>query len=126
MQKIKDDIQSEAPELPEVFEGLSESERLEAMFNTEAIQSRIEAEAMKKALKLIKKNKREIARLKNHAGECVMTGNYFGYQYAVKKLRDFYRQPYTDELILQMWNSTRQAVVDIASKTFDDEVKKLK
>lgn len=126
MQKFKGDIQTDAPELPEVFEGLSESERLEAMFNAEAIQDRIEAEAMKKAQKLIRKNKREITRLKKHAGECVLNGNYFGYQYAVKKLRDFYRQPYTDELVLQMWNSTRQAVIDIASKTFDDEVKKLK
>lgn len=80
----------------------------------EVIQERIESSARNRADKLIRKNKRELDRLKKHAGECLLEDNFQGYSYAIKKLRDFYRQPYTDELILQMWNSSVDAMIDIA------------
>ncbi|AZU98671.1 hypothetical protein ABNavy71_106 [Acinetobacter phage AB-Navy71] len=91
-----------------------ELEEIDATFDTQAIQSRIEAQARQKAEKLIKKNKRELDRLKRHAAECLEKNNKTGYIYAIKKLRDFYRQPYTDELVESMWKSSRQALFDIA------------
>ncbi|QHJ74043.1 hypothetical protein Lazarus_107 [Acinetobacter phage vB_AbaM_Lazarus] len=85
-------------------------------YDVEKIQRRIEAQAQKRAQKLIKHNKKELERLKKHAGECLITNNFTGYSYAIKKLRKFYRQPYNDELILAMWNSSREAMLDIAHK----------
>lgn len=79
----------------------------------EIIQKRIESSARNRADKLIRKNKRELDRLKKHAAECLYDGNFDGYSYAIRKLRDFYRQPYTDELIVQMWNSSNAAIVDL-------------
>ncbi|ADG60015.1 hypothetical protein Acj9p115 [Acinetobacter phage Acj9] len=92
---------------------IAEEDRLDYEFEASKIQTRIEADAKRQAEKILKKNKREIARLKKHAEQCVLTGNYFGYQYAVKKLRDFYKQPYTEQLIRDMWTSSRGAIVDI-------------
>ncbi|EQA7786751.1 DUF2654 domain-containing protein [Acinetobacter baumannii] len=91
-----------------------EDEELHTEFDAERIQRKLENDAKRKADKLIKKNKRELERLKKHAGECLITNNFDGYSYAIKKLRKFYRQPYNDELIKLMWNSSREAMLDIA------------
>lgn len=95
-----------------------EQSRAEELFDPDItrMQNRIEAKAKAKAEKFLKKNRREIARLKKHAGECLLKNEKFGYCYAIKKLRDFYKQPYTEELIEQMWNSSRAAMFDIAAK----------
>ncbi|QHB48264.1 hypothetical protein HYQ22_gp109 [Acinetobacter phage vB_AbaM_Kimel] len=85
-------------------------------YDAEKIQRRIEAQAQKRAQKSIKRNKKELERLKKHAGECLIRNNFTGYSYAIKKLREFYRQPYNDELIRAMWNSSREAMLDIAHK----------
>lgn len=105
---------------------ISELDSIDGTFDAQLIQDRLEAEAMAKAQKILKRNRKEIARLKTHAGNCVMNGNFAGYSYAIKKLRGFYKQPYNDELIKSMWDSTRAAVIDIAKDALEQEAKKLK
>ena len=85
---------------------------LEAV-NAEAMQEKMLVDAKKRANKILRKNKGEIKRLKNHAGECLIMNNFEGYSYAIKKLRGIYKQPYTQDLIKSMWNTSRQSLLDI-------------
>lgn len=109
-------IESEARD-----ESIDRLESIDYAFDADGYQQRLEAQANKKAEKILKKNKREIARLKKHAENCIITNNFFGYSYAIKKLRGFYKQPYNDELIQMMWDTTRQSVLDI----IESETKRL-
>jgi hypothetical protein len=77
------------------------------------IQKKNEAEAVKKAEKILKKNRSELNRLYAHAQEAAIQNNFEAYEYAIKKSRDILRQPYTDELIKIQWVTTRQAIEDI-------------
>lgn len=95
---------------------ISKEESIENNFNASQIQEKMMQQASKQAQKILKKNKREIERLKKHAGECLIKNEYFGYSYAIKKLRDFYKQPYNEDLIKSMWNSSRQAMLDIVEQ----------
>lgn len=95
---------------------ISKEESIENNFNASQIQEKMMQQATKQAQKILKKNKREIERLKKHAGECLIKNEYFGYSYAIKKLRDFYKQPYNEDLIKSMWNSSRQAMLDIVEQ----------
>lgn len=89
------------------------NESVEDKFNSEEIQDKLMLDAQKKADKLIRKNKRELKRLKAHAGECVINNNYDGYAYAIKKLRKFYKQPCNDDVISIMWKTTREQMFNI-------------
>lgn len=83
----------------------------------ERIKRLIEEEAQKRAnamaTKIFKKNRREIKRLNEHASAAVLENNFEAYKYAISKLRDIYKQPYTDEIIQVNWQTTRQEVWDI-------------
>ena len=70
-------------------------------------------EAIQKANTILKKHKREIQRLNLHAQGAVLENNFEAYKYAIKKLRDLYRQPYNDELIAAMWDTTRAQIWEI-------------
>lgn len=101
------------PERQNALEELSQEESIDYAFDALAIQTELERKAQYKAQKILKKNKREISRLKTHAANCVLTNNYFGYKYAIQKLRGFYKQPYNDDLIKTMWETTRQTLFDM-------------
>lgn len=107
LEDLKDNLSQQAAHIEDGNEAETEEEE---------IQRRLEERAGKQANRLIRKNKRELDRLKKHAGNCLITNNKAGYCYALKKLRDFYRQPYNEELIEAMWNSSRKAALDIAAK----------
>ena len=83
----------------------------------EEAQKRLEEanakEATAQADAILKKNKREIKRLNLHAQGAVLENNYPVYEYAIKKLRKIYRQPYTDDMIAMMWETTRQQIWNI-------------
>lgn len=83
----------------------------------EEAQKRLEEanakEASTQADAILKKNKREIQRLNLHAQGAVLENNYLAYEYAIKKLRKIYRQPYTDDMIATMWETTRQQIWNI-------------
>ncbi|ARB05843.1 hypothetical protein fHeYen901_70 [Yersinia phage fHe-Yen9-01] len=76
-------------------------------------QTEVEIQAKAKANKFLKKNKREIARLQQVAYDSVLDNNFAAYSYSLKKLRDFYKQPYNDELIATQWATTRKSVWDL-------------
>lgn len=110
----KKEINLESTDLQEV----DQTEYIENKYSAEiqAAQNSVQEEARKRAKKLLEKNKREIKRLKTHAANCLIEGNKTGYKYAIKKLRDFYKQPYTEELIDAMWISSYNATRDIILK----------
>ncbi|AFL47476.1 hypothetical protein ZZ1p0116 [Acinetobacter phage ZZ1] len=106
-------IEAEGRETDE-DETLSIDDLLENKFDTDEIQRRIEREAGQQAEKSLRKNKREIERLKNHAQKCLLTDNFEGYGYAINKLREFYRRPKASrtELIV-MYDDSRQTLFNI-------------
>lgn len=77
------------------------------------------SQARRDADKFLRKNKREITRLNKVAYDSVLDNNFPAYEYALKKLRDFYKQPYTDELIQMQWVSTRKTVWNIVNDYTD-------
>ena len=79
----------------------------------EKVQAELEAKAAKKAEKILRKNSREIARLKRWAEQAIIDDNRDAYIYAIGKLRDIYKQPHTPELLAAMWVSTRQTVLSM-------------
>lgn len=79
----------------------------------EKVQAELEAKAAKKAEKILRKNAREIARLKRWAEKAIIDDNRDAYIYAIGKLRDIYKQPHTPELLAAMWVSTRQTVLSM-------------
>lgn len=72
-----------------------------------------EEQAIARANKIVRKNRREIERLKVHAGDAVLDNNFPAYKYAIEKLRTILKQPFTDEIILTCWNTSRKSVWDI-------------
>lgn len=91
-------------------------ESLADQFDAEKMHDRMMAEATKQAQKRLKTNRRELERLKKHAEKCLIENNFVGYSYAIKKLRDIYKQPYTEELVRSMWNTSRQALFDLVKE----------
>lgn len=79
----------------------------------ETIMQEAEAKANSQAQKILKKNSREIVRLKEHAGNAVLENNFPAYKYALEKLRTIYKQPFNDEIINTMWQTSRKTVWDI-------------
>lgn len=99
----------------EDLDELSISDLLEDKFDTDQIQKRIEHEAKTKADKFLKKNKREIDRLKKHAEKSLLIDNFEGYAYAINKLREFYRRPKaTRTELMVMYDDNRQLLRKIA------------
>lgn len=79
----------------------------------EKVQAELEAKAAKKAEKILRKNAREIERLKMWAEKAIIDDNRDAYIYAIGKLRDIYKQPHTPELLSAMWVSTRNTVLSM-------------
>lgn len=77
------------------------------------IQEFYEKRLVKQKLKPIAKNRREIKRLKKLAEKALLTNNFDSYRYALCKLREFYRQPFTPEIIRTMWDTSRSELFRI-------------
>lgn len=84
-----------------------------AVNEVDKVQADLEAKAAKKAEKILRKNAREIERLKLWAEQAIIDDNRDAYIYAIGKLRDIYKQPHTPELLSAMWISTRQTVLSM-------------
>lgn len=84
-----------------------------AVNEVDKVQADLEAKAAKKAEKILRKNAREIDRLKLWAEKAIIDDNRDAYIYAIGKLRDIYKQPHTPELLSAMWVSTRQTVLSM-------------
>ena len=72
-----------------------------------------EEQAIARANKVVRKNRRELERLRAHAGDAVLDTNFPAYKYAIEKLRTILKQPFNDEIILTCWNTSRKSVWDI-------------
>ncbi|ADI96346.1 a-gt.4 conserved hypothetical protein [Acinetobacter phage Ac42] len=96
-------------------ESISTEDSIDLAFDAQAIQDEwVQKEAKRRATKILKKNKREIERLKKHAENCLLTGNKEGYIYAINKLRDIYHRPKLKRTELEfMWNTSYGAAQDI-------------
>lgn len=79
--------------------------------NTPAMQ-----QAKRQASQYLRRNRREWKRLHQHANDALYEGNRDQYVYAIKKMRDMLRQPYTDHLIESMWISSRATIEDLLKK----------
>lgn len=94
-------------------------ERVEEIHDDEynEIMAKIEAEnkakAEQQAAKILRKHRHEIKRLLKLAEGAVYDNNYESYKYAIMKLRDIYKQPYTDEIIKTGWETTRRQVWEL-------------
>ncbi|ARW57483.1 hypothetical protein [Serratia phage X20] len=77
------------------------------------MQEAARVEAIAKAQKIYRKNKRELDRLNHHAQTAVLENNFEAYKYAIEKSRTILRQPFTDEIILTGWNTTRRQIWEI-------------
>ncbi|WDS61602.1 hypothetical protein [Cronobacter phage vB_Cdu_VP8] len=75
----------------------------------EAIRERAEAQAAAE----LKKNGKEIDRLKKLAEGAVLENNFESYKYAIEKLRTFYHMQNNDTLTLELWKSTRKQIWEI-------------
>jgi len=84
------------------------NEQIEELSNTPVYN-----QAMRQAEKFLKKNRREWKRLHNHAQEALFDNNKEQYCYAIKKMRDILKQPYTEELIDEMWKSSVNALREV-------------
>lgn len=82
----------------------------------EAIQAEIQSNAQKRAEKTIRKESREITRLKKLAGDAVLGNNKPSYLYAMAKLRTIYMQPTTPDLLEALWESSRKTVWNILNQ----------
>lgn len=84
------------------------NEQVEELKNTP-----IYAQAQRQAERYMRKNRREYKRLRNHAEEALFAGNKSQYVYAIKKLRTMLKQPYTEEMIDQLWNTSINSLRDL-------------
>lgn len=75
-------------------------------------QSPVYDQAVRQAEKFMRKNRREWKRLHQHAEDALFDHNKAQYVYAIKKMRDMLKQPYTEELIEQMWLTSVNALRD--------------
>lgn len=82
----------------------------------EELEKRNEARAVKEASKILRKNKREIARLKTHMEKCIYTNNFVGYEYAVLKLRRIYKIKGSGNDIKVLFNTTRSTLLNMVKE----------
>lgn len=98
--KLEDHVESESE-----YEPLNEADA--------KLQEYFEKRLVKNKLKQISKNRHEIKRLKKLAEKALLTNNFDSYRYALCKLREFYRQPFTPEIIKTMWDTSRSELFRI-------------
>lgn len=83
----------------------------------DAVKAHMEEQAQKLATKILRKNKREIARLKKHGEYALLLGNKEAYIYAINKLRKIHKQKQMDTVLADtMWETSRQVIFDIVLK----------
>lgn len=80
---------------------------------TEQVVDPFQAIAEKRAHKILKKNSREIERLKQHAEKCLYELNRDGYIYAIGKLRKIIRKPLNDEALGALYDTSVERIVEM-------------
>ncbi|MGL5582930.1 MAG: DUF2654 domain-containing protein [Cetobacterium sp.] len=91
---------------------------------TDATVDPFQAIADKRAKKILKKNKREIDRLKAHAEKCLYEMNKEGYKYAIGKIRTIIRKPLSDELLEVLYNTSLERIIEIAQSELNKQIQR--
>lgn len=86
------------------------------LYNSDDMKTAMYDKAKEQAESHIKKHQKEIDRLNTHVENCLFDDNFAGYSYGIKKLRDIYKQPYNDELIVKLWDFSRNELVKLIAK----------
>lgn len=81
--------------------------------SVKALLEASELQAKAQANKIVRKNRREIKRLEEHAYGALLENNFPAYKYAIEKLRTLLKQPFNDEIILTGWQTSRKTIWDI-------------
>ena len=78
-------------------------------------KDQIAAESKAKADKFVRKNRKELHRLRALAEKALFDNNRKSYDYAIGKIRKMLRQPTTPELLDTLWESNRQVIFNLIS-----------
>ncbi|AGN30118.1 hypothetical protein VPFG_00116 [Vibrio phage nt-1] len=108
MQETPDLLQDD--EIVDVVDVVEDQEVLDYL---DEMQLRRKALIEKEAQRRIKKNSREIKRLRKHAEKCLIEDNKDGYIYAIRKLRSITGQPVADDVLETLWKTSRDQVLTI-------------
>ncbi|AUR85830.1 coil containing protein [Vibrio phage 1.081.O._10N.286.52.C2] len=87
----------------------------EVMEYMDTMREQRDAMVKKEANRRIKKNQREITRLRKHAEECLISNNKAGYIYAIGKLRAFTGQSVAEDVLEVLWTTSREQVMSIVT-----------
>lgn len=76
-------------------------------------------EAQKRADKVIKKNKRELDRLRKHANHCLLTLNKDGYIYSIGKIRQIIKKPLSYDELGVLYDTSLERIVQLARELIE-------
>jgi ribosome recycling factor len=79
------------------------------------IQEERQALLKKQANKIIRKNRREIKRIRKHAENCLFDNNKEGYIYSIGKLRKLTGNVVSTPILESLWKTSREEIIKIAS-----------
>ncbi|AKA61917.1 hypothetical protein Pm5461_055 [Proteus phage vB_PmiM_Pm5461] len=89
--------------------------------DVEKYEKRLQAEAEKRAEKILKKNKREINRLKTLYEESLLSGNKEQFIYALGKLRKIYKQSTEHGVLEYCYETSRKAMFKIIEEAKEND-----
>ncbi|ASZ76320.1 hypothetical protein [Proteus phage PM2] len=89
--------------------------------DVEKYEKRLQAEAEKRAEKILKKNKREINRLKTLYEESLLSGNKEQFIYALGKLRKIYKQSTERGVLEYCYETSRKAMFKIIEEAKEND-----
>lgn len=123
-QELKLNIEEAKVDTPEIE---SEYDALKKKLQENGIDTDpFEEEAKKRADKILKKNRRELKRLQNHAYKCLMELNKEGYIYSIGKFRTIIKKPADRKTLEMLYETSVASVIELvkdAIKPVDSETK---
>ena len=96
----------------EILEAVADQEVMDYIDGLQESRKKI---IEKEANKRIKKNRREISRLRKHAENCLIDDNKAGYMYSIGKLRKITGQVVSEEVLETLYKTSREQVIAIAT-----------
>lgn len=86
----------------------------------ETVEDPFKSVADKRARKILKKHKREIDRLKQHAQDCLYNLNREGYIYAIGKIRTIIRKPLDHDTLGALYDTSVERIIELAKESMKD------
>lgn len=92
-----------------------------AQVQGDSVVDPFEAIAKQRADKILKKNRREIDRLKLHAEKCLFELNREGYIYAIGKIRTIIRKPLDQESLGALYDTSVERLIALAKEAAEQK-----